>query len=111
QHFRNSFYHDKLNRHTALEVLNDWGDTLIFGHALGPVLPDESLAQEPGNPPEQQLVALLKAAGMPMFETERPIQLSGGVTTRPDVYFHEPNGQYAGVCIYLDGMSEHLHGN
>lgn len=25
QHFRNSFYHDKLNRHTALEVFNDWG--------------------------------------------------------------------------------------
>lgn len=111
QHFRNSFYHDKLNRHTALEVFNNWGDTLTFGHELAPVLPDETLTQQPGNPPEQQLVALLKAAGMPEFETERPIQLSGGITTRPDVYFDEPNDQYEGVCVYLDGMSEHLHGN
>jgi hypothetical protein len=37
--------------------------------------------------------------------------LSGGVVTRPDVYFHEPNNQFDGVCVYLDGMSEHLHGN
>lgn len=111
QHFRNSFYHDKLNRHTALEVFNDWGSTLSFAHNLAPVLPDETLTQQPGNPPEQQLVAMLKAAGMAAFETERPIQLTGGITTRPDVYFHEPNDQYEGVCIYLDGMSEHLHGN
>ena len=56
-------------------------------------------------------VALLKSAGLTNFETERPIELSGGVVTRPDVYFHEPNDQYDGVCIYLDGMSSHLHGN
>lgn len=111
QHFRNSFYHDKLNRHTALEYLNDWGDGLRLAHDVAPLLPDKTLAQQPGNAPEQQLVALLKAAGMPAFETERPIPLSGGVTTRPDVYFHEPNDQYEGVCIYLDGMSNHLHGN
>lgn len=111
QHFRNSFYHDKLNRHTALEVFNDWGCTLNLAHELAPVLPDETLTQQPGNPPEQQLVAMLKSAGMAAFETERPIQLSGGITTRPDVYFQEPNDQYEGVCIYLDGMSEHLHGN
>lgn len=111
QHFRNSFYHDKLNRHTALEYLSDWGDQLRLGHELAPVLPDETLVQQPGNLPEQQLVALLRAAGLPTFETERPIPLSGGITTRPDVYFHQPNEQYEGVCIYLDGMSDHLHGN
>jgi len=111
QHFRNSFYHDKLSRHTALGVFNDCGSTLKFGHEVAPVLPDETLTQQPGNPPEQQLVALLKAAGLQAFETEYPIRLSGGVITRPDVYFHEPNDQYQGVCIYLDGMSEHLHGN
>lgn len=110
QHFRNAFYHDKLNRHTALEFLRDWGESLRYAHDLASVLPDETMVQQPGNPPEQQLVALLKAAGMPAFETERPVPLTGGVTTRPDVYFHEPNDQYEGVCIYLDGMSDHLHG-
>jgi len=111
QHFRNSFYHNNLNRHTALEYLHEWGDGLRFGHHIAPVLPDETLIQQPGNAPEQQLVALLKSAGLTNFETERPIELSGGVVTRPDVYFHEPNDQYDGVCIYLDGMSSHLHGN
>uniref|UniRef100_UPI003BB4BA50 DUF1998 domain-containing protein n=1 Tax=Pseudomonas mohnii TaxID=395600 RepID=UPI003BB4BA50 len=111
QHFRNSFYHDSLNRHTALEYLREWGDALRFAHDIASVLPDETLIQQPGNAPEQQLVALLKAAGLTSFETEKPIELSGGVVTRPDVYFHEPNDQYDGVCIYLDGMSSHLHGN
>lgn len=111
QHFRNSFYHDNLNRHTALEYLREWGDILRFAHDVAPVLPNETLAQQPGNAPEQQLVALLTAAGLTNFETETPIQLSGGVVTRPDAYFHEPNDQYSGVCVYLDGMSSHLHGN
>lgn len=111
QHFRNSFYHDKLNRHTALDHLRDWGSEVRFAHDIAPILPDKTLVQQPGNTPEQQLVALLKAAGLSAFETERPIPLSGGITTRPDAYFHAPNDQYEGVCIYLDGMSEHVHGN
>lgn len=111
QHFRNSFYHSKLNRHTALEYLNEWGGELQLSHEISAVLPDETLVKQPGNAPEQQLVALLKAAGMTAFETERPIPLSGGITTRPDVYFDQPNSQYEGVCVYLDGMSNHLHGN
>jgi hypothetical protein len=111
QHFRNSFYHAELNRHTAQAFLREWGAEVRFSHTIPAVLPDETLLQKPGNPPEQQLVAMLKAAGLVNFETEKPIALSGGITTRPDIYFHAPNDQYEGVCVYLDGMSEHLHGN
>jgi hypothetical protein len=111
QNFRNSFYHDNLNRHTALDYLRDWGGELRVLHEIPPVLPDETLTQQPGNAPEVQLTAMLKAAGLVSFETERPIALSGNVTTRPDAYFHAPNDQYEGVCVYLDGMSSHLHGN
>ena len=111
QNFRNSFYHGELNRHTAQECLREWGNSLRFSHEIPAVLPDDTQTQKPGNPPEQQLVAMLKAAGLTNFETEKPIALSGGITTRPDVYFHAPNDQYEGVCVYLDGMSEHLHGN
>lgn len=111
QRFRNSFYHDKLSRHTALEHLQRLGARLQNAHVLPPVLPDGTLTKQPGNQPEQELVALLDAAGLTNFETERPIPLHGGVTTRPDVYYHEPNPQYEGVCVYLDGMSSHLHGN
>lgn len=111
QHFRNSFYHADLNRHTAQEYLREWGNAVRLSHLIPAVLPDDTQTQKPGNPPEQQLVAMLKAAGLVNFETERPIKLSGGITTRPDVYFHAPNDQFEGVCVYLDGMSEHLHGN
>lgn len=111
QHFRNSFYHEKLNRHSALECFRDWGEAIQYLHDVAPVLPDETLVQQPGNAPEQQLVALLKAAGLTQFETETPITLSGGIVTRPDVYFDEPNQLFDGVCIYLDGMSQHIHGN
>lgn len=54
---------------------------------------------------------MLKATGLGCFETERPLKLSGKVVTRPDVYFDAPNDMFEGVCVYLDGMSEHLHGN
>jgi hypothetical protein len=111
QHFRNSFYHDQLNRHTAQLLLEQWGDQLQFSHDIPAVLPDGTQTQQPGNPPEQQLAAMLKAAGLVNFETEKPIPISGGITTRPDVYYHAPNDQCEGVCIYLDGMSKHLHGN
>ena len=111
QHFRNSFYHDQLNRHTTRDYLRDCGPEVRFGHEIPSVLPDETQVKMPGNSPEQQLVAMLNAAGLVSFETEKPIALSGGITTRPDVYFHAPNDQFEGVCVYLDGMSEHLHGN
>lgn len=111
QHFRNSFYHQNLNRHTVIAYLQDWGNEVRLAHDIPPVLPDETLNQKPGNQPEVQLAAMLKAAGLGNFETERPIKLSGGITTRPDVYFDAPNDQFAGVCVYLDGMSNHLHGN
>ena len=31
-------------------------------------------------------------------------------TTLPDFHFEDPNGIKDGICIYLDGMSEGLHG-
>lgn len=111
QNFRNAFYHQHLDRHVALGHLAAWGDSLTQSHVIPAVLPDDTQAKKPGNPPEQQLVAMLNAAGLGNFETERPIKLSGGIVTRPDVYFDAPHDQITGVCIYLDGMSEHLHGN
>lgn len=111
QHFRNSFYHNHLNRHIALESFNAWGIELTGAHVIPPRLPDETREVQPGNNPEVQLKAMLEAAELFGFETERPIPISGGIVTRPDFYFHAPNEQYTGVCIYLDGMSSHIHGN
>ena len=112
QNFRNAFYHDSLDRHVAEQCLRDWGPSLTHSRAIAPLLPNETLNKKPVNNPEQSLGAMLEAAGLGSFETEHPILLSGGIETRPDIYFHEPdNDVYEGVCIYLDGMSGHLHGN
>jgi hypothetical protein len=111
QHFRNAFYHDSLDRHVARECFVAWGEELSMSHDIPPQLPDDKLAQKPTNDPELHLVRMLKSAGLDGFETERPIKLSGGIVTRPDVYFDVPNDHYEGVCIYLDGMSAHIHGN
>ena len=61
QNFRNSFYHGELNRHTAQECLREWGNSLRFSHEIPAVLPDDTQTQKPGNPPEQQLVAMHRA--------------------------------------------------
>jgi ATP-dependent helicase YprA (DUF1998 family) len=111
QHFRNAFYHESLDRHLALACLNEWGDQLTGSHPIPPELPDETLKQQPTNNPEALLVRMLNFAGLAGFETERPIKLSGGIVTRPDVYFDAPNDHFDGVCVYLDGMSRHIHGN
>lgn len=111
QNFRNSFYHEHLNRHTAFQHIKNWGNSIVPSHDIPAIQPDSSQVKKPGNPPEQQLVAMLMAAGLVNFETERPITLSGGFVTRPDVYFDAPNDHWEGVCVYLDGMSKHLHGN
>ncbi len=112
QNFRNAFYHDSLDRHLAEQCLREWGDTLVHSHSIASLLPNATLSKQPVNAPEQTLGAMLEAAGFSNYETERPINLAGGVTTRPDIYFDKPeNDVYEGVCIYLDGMSGHLHGN
>jgi hypothetical protein len=74
---------------------NEWGDQLTGSHVIPPELPDETLKQQSTNNPEAQLIRMLKAAGLNSFETERPITLSGGIVTRPDVYFD-------GLCAALD---------
>jgi hypothetical protein len=111
QHFRNAFYHDSLDRHLAYQCFTEWGDAVTITHQIPPQLPNDKSGQKPTNDPEARLVAMLKAAGLEGFETDRPIKLSGGIVTRPDVYFNALSDHFDGVCIYLDGMSSHIHGN
>lgn len=72
QHFRNSFYHSELNRHTAQTFLREWGNSVRFSHESPAVLPDETQTQAPGNPPEQQLIAMLKAAWLVKLRQRNP---------------------------------------
>lgn len=115
QTFRNSYYHSSLDRHAAIERFDDWGTKLSFSHDIPPLLPSETPEDSalPVNDAETKLRHLLIAAGFGEGVRGEQIRLDRVLgTTTPDVIFrpenHDPEGS---VCVYLDGMSEHLHGN
>lgn len=110
--FRNAHYHRHLHRHLTTERLEAWGDRLIFSHDIPPRLPTPPPEGQPVNNPEEILRILLERAGFHSFLPQHPIDLGRPLgTTTPDFFFEDPTGHYQGVCIYLDGMSTHLHGN
>jgi hypothetical protein len=111
-HFRNSYYHQHLNRHTALDRLRTWGGTLAFSHEIPPQLPAQPGAALPVNDAEETLRLMLDRAGFHGYRCQDSIDLGrplGG--TVPDFFFEDPNASFEGICVYLDGMSNRLHGN
>jgi len=114
QTFRNAFYHRYLNRLAALRCFQDWGDVLQFSHDIPPK--QAAAGAEPTGRPsherEQQLRDMLLRAGFIAPILNKEIDLGRPhPKTYPDVFFEVPDGRKEGVCIYLDGMSGHLHGN
>jgi len=115
QTFRNSFYHQYLDRHRANECLNAWGHEILESHPIVPVQQQMSPTPEqlPVNAAERKLQALLSAAGFPDGARGEQLRLHASLgTTTPDVLyrmdFHAPD---EGVVLYLDGLSAGLHGN
>jgi len=123
QTFRNGFYHKYLDRHLALELLNAWGDALVEEHAIPATQPTPHSGDQnaqPVNDGETKLKHLLAAAGFTsgsfqnQIRFKQPIMLDHLIgSTTPDVHFEgdTDDADDKGICIYLDGMSESLHGN
>ncbi|WP_448600521.1 DEAD/DEAH box helicase [Thermoleptolyngbya sp.] len=112
--FRNAHYHRYLNRHVALEKLQAWGDSLVRSHDLPPQLPNTPPKpdERPVNQAEAKLLAMFRRAGFADPIAQKSIDLGKPLgTTTPDFFYEDPNQIYDGICIYLDGMSQHLHGN
>ena len=124
QTFRNAYYHRFLERAVAKERIEEWGWSLSVGHDIPPLQPAASPSENavPVNDAEVKLRHLLLAAGFGegvrdeqirldrSLGTERAREASG--TTTPDVIYRtEDHDSDEGVCIYLDGLSAHLHGN
>jgi len=113
QIFRNAYYHRFLDRRKAAELLKEWGGGLTLQHDIPPKMP-EAPAQEgkmPVNKAEDLLKGMLERAGFSGGRWQYDIQFGkplGG--TSVDVYFDGDDGD-PGVCVYLDGLSEHIHGN
>jgi len=110
--YRNAFYSAQLDRHRAIAVLADLEPGLTFSHDVPAVLPETSTPDVGTTRPEGVLLRMLERAGFPQAIPQHPIDLGKPLgVTRPDFFFEDPSGRSEGVCIYLDGMSEHLHGN
>ena len=123
QTYRNGFYHKHLDRHVAIEALSAWGDILKSEHTIPPQQPKPGKKEDgelPVNDAETKLKKLLEAAGFKSGAFQHNIQFRPRVqldpligSTTPDVYFQneEDDPDDKGMCIYLDGMSESLHGD
>jgi len=115
QTFRNGYYHKHLDRKVAQERLAAWGLRLSPSHEIPPKQPSKepSEGSHPVNEAERRLRHLLLAAGFEEGIRGQQIRLDRAIgTTTPDVIYRAPHhAEDEGVCIYLDGLSRHLHGN
>ena len=115
QTFRNGYYHKYLNRLVAKESFESWGTKLSFDHEIPAMLPSQNPIHEvqPVNEAERRLRHLLRGAGFEDGIRGKQIKLDLSIgTTTPDIYYRAPNPtEDEGICIYLDGLSGHLHGN
>ncbi len=115
QTFRNAYYHRFLDRTIARNWLEECGQDLTYDHDIPPLQP-AALPRDnamPVNEAETRLRYLLLAAGFGEGIRGEQIRLHRALqTTTPDVIYRMEDGNLdEGVCIYLDGLSEHIHGN
>lgn len=123
QTFRNGYYHGYLDRHVALELIESWGESLTEEHSIPVAQPSGGSGTSDGQPvndAETKLKHLLEKAGFTSGHFQQQIRFKEPISaghligsTTPDVYFSgdEDDEDDKGVCIYLDGMSDSLHGN
>jgi len=115
QTFRNAYYHRFLERAVAKERIEEWGRSLSVDHDIPPLQPAATPSENavPVNDAEVKLRHLLIAAGFGEGVRGEQIRLDRSLgTTTPDVIYRtEDHDSDEGVCIYLDGLSAHLHGN
>ena len=115
QIFRNAYYHKHLDRKLASQMLKEWGSHLDYSHAIPPAQPSQEPKEGsyPVNQAEQKLRQLLLNAGFGEGIRGQQIHLGRAIgTTTPDVIYRSDGHESdEGVCIYLDGLSRHIHGN
>ena len=113
QTFRNAFYHAHLDRHVALSVLAKCAGALAEENPIPPNQPAPASSgpkELPVNEAEDLLLFYLLAAGLAQPECQKHIPRARPyLSTTPDFFYADD--QTTGICIYLDGLSAHIHGN
>lgn len=96
----------------AAERIAEWGEELQFSNAIQPRLPVALPEQFGTNAAEETLRAMLQRAGLHGYRAQFRVELGPPLgSTVPDFFYADPDDPEHGICIYLDGLSEHLHGN
>ena len=112
-HFRNAHFHRHLDRQKALAYYAERG-ALETAQPIPPAQPVslKADAAQPAHPPEFRLRDMLVRAGLGEPEAQKaiPIGQPWG-RTLPDFFYPAPDDRHEGVCIYLDGLSAHIHGS
>ena len=105
--FRNQSYHELLNRHHALELVEKLNAQPEFYRTIQPIYDEEKPGVgTPSNQPEARLLRLLQDHHFPSGVCRKRISTTAGLSTEPD-WVHEETK----VAVYLDGMSRGLHGD
>ena len=112
QTYRNRFYHEFLDRHEAAQIWNGATGPLIAVRTIPEnVRRTSTTAGQPQTYIEDRFKEFLSRAGMPDPICQQTVDLGGGRHTIPDFFFPCEDEDEPGVCVYLDGMSAHIHGN
>jgi hypothetical protein len=112
QHYRNAWAHSHLDRHLVVECIDRAGLHLLPSHEIPECRPNTIAGPLPSNLGETELELMLLRAGFAQPQRQREIDLGMPLgQTTPDFFYEDPLGRTDGLCIYLDGLSEAIHGN
>lgn len=113
QTYRNRFYHEYLDRRVATEVLEAGTGPLVELHLIPEKLPrTQSTAGQGQTWIENRFKQYLRESGLPAPLCQHRIDLGAGYGgTIPDFYYAGEDEAEPGICIYVDGMAGHIHGN
>ena len=113
QTYRNRFYHEYLDRLVAAEVLQATTGPLVLVHQIPEHLQKTQSTTGQGQTYiENRFKRFLAEAGLPAPICQRRIDLGAGYGgTIPDFFYEGEDEDEPGICIYLDGMAGHIHGN
>lgn len=110
--YRNRFYHEHLDRKEAVTALEEATGPLNLLRPLPENLPTTTTTSGQGQTHiENRFKRLLAEAGLPVPTAQKRIVLDSKHHTIPDFFYEGDNADEPGICIYLDGMSGHIHGN
>lgn len=104
--YYNAQWHSWLDRHKAAELLLEHAEAPRREGTIDPQVPSVSDG-EPTNPVEERFLQLLQERGIPLPDSQVPIEIPGFGTVTPDFAYTQP----ARIAVFIDGLSKHLHGD